>query len=255
MKNEKPILFQTWGIKAIQAGQKIQTRRVIKPQPNSRHYRIDFENNILKESNKLNGCWNVVKKQKSKYKKGMELWVRETFCKGKIIAGEVGEGLSDEWYISQCSDEDDYIYKQMCIDEDIGIEEVVWTPSIFMPRAASRITLIVKDVRIERLKDITVNDIQDEGIKYKDLFQDLKDGHLSTSEYGYFIVKRWIKLWDSINAVPKPAFKTLKEKIITHYNSFPWSEDTIDKREKINGKPHYCYPNPWLYRIEFEVKK
>jgi hypothetical protein len=54
-----------------------------------------------------------------------------------------------------------------------------WTPSIFMPRALSRITLKVIEVRVQRVQDINVEDTRAEGVDY---------------------VANYHKLWDSLNA-------------------------------------------------------
>jgi hypothetical protein len=63
-------------------------------------------------------------------------------------------------------------------------------PSMFMPRWVSRLTLIVTDARVQRLQDITLDDICAEG--------------LARSIYDFKPVQTgfatWIDLWDGLNA-------------------------------------------------------
>ncbi len=70
-------------------------------------------------------------------KPGERLWVKETFC-------EVGGAVHyrAEWLLDQ---------KQK------------WTPSIYMRRDASRIDLLIKNIRVERLQAISEQDAQAEG--------------------------------------------------------------------------------------------
>jgi len=99
-------------------------------------------------------------------------------------------------------------------------------PSIFMPRWASRISLRVVSVRVERLQDISESDAKAEGVE-SDLDDMRKLSHLRGSEAARAVPtvlessrSRFRYLWDSING--KRA---------------PWSS------------------NPWVWRIEFEHVK
>jgi hypothetical protein len=94
---------------------------------------------------------------------GDRLWVRETW-----------QGLSFGDYLptksSQC--EVRYAATDPCADLDAEARGYPWRPSIFMPCWASRLTLTVTDVRVERLHDITLRDAFAEGcqIRQIDLF-------------------------------------------------------------------------------------
>ena len=77
----------------------------------------------------------------------------------------------------------DYIgYKA---DNNPANENALWSPSIFMPRWASRITLEIVSVRVERLQNISEADAFAEGISGGDWLGDP--------------VGEFAKLWNSIN--------------------------------------------------------
>jgi hypothetical protein len=121
----RPILMSAPMVRATLANLKRQTRRVQKLQPGDpRCGRTDPLGPIL-----------------SPYgQPGDQLWVRETFVERQGKAIYRATPPADDW------------------------EPAKWTPSIFMPRWASRITLEVKGIRVERLKSITDEDAIAEGI-------------------------------------------------------------------------------------------
>jgi hypothetical protein len=137
----KPIIFSTKLIKKILAGEKTQTRRVMKPQPTSEpeparwHPPTQYAINFCPYG-----------------KPGDQLWVRETW------GTEVRYGhMKPSALPPGCK-----IYYRTEGDGQYGLDQ--WRPSIFMPRWASRITLTIKKIRIERVMDITEQDIKDEGV-------------------------------------------------------------------------------------------
>lgn len=180
----KPILFNTDMIKAIMDGRKTVTRRLFKLK-----YRDDESGFqvVTTMSGKFVRVEKLSENGSAIFPDGSErfvnppfsagdiLYVRETWCKGKVAYGEETDGRCVP-FISQCPGEDDIIPKELAIREGIGIEDVVWKPSIFMPKEAARIFLRVKDVRVERLQAITDEDAIREGIVR--MFD-----HLSDAEY------------------------------------------------------------------------
>lgn len=160
---DRPILFSNPMVRALLNGRKTQTRRVIKPQPISNVIAgaIEIEQGIWvwrrSDDGSPEGQLNI------RFAVGDRLWVREewsgthTFHKTKPSKREdfAWEGTSyfrDEiWYWADGSPEHG--------DWERG------RPSIHMPRWASRLTLIVTDVRVERLQDISANDAIAEGIE------------------------------------------------------------------------------------------
>lgn len=153
MPTEKPILFSGEMVRAILDGRKTQTRRVIKPQPR-------FDRMGLTDASFVNTydeTWAYPNVCPEKYykcpygKPGDLLWVRETWR----------ESESHTW--AGCQNLDAIHYKA---DHDEPDADGCWRPSIHMPRWASRITLEVTNVRVERLQDILVEDSLKEGMDH-----------------------------------------------------------------------------------------
>lgn len=151
---EKPILFSAPMVNAILEGRKTQTRRIIKHHETIEEIRpvmrcieneYDWGKYIITDALGEDFVF------KPKYQAGDTLWVRETFAH----TSQLNLHPSDE----NCG----YVYRAdgQPWDEYEGWK---WKPSIFMPREASRIRLKVKDVRVERLQDISEEDAIAEGI-------------------------------------------------------------------------------------------
>ena len=189
---ERPILFSAPMVRALLAGTKTQTRRVVKPQPapNRPHdggtrWAYDIHKDGLHVPVGSVGHLSVKEKTglKCPGQPGDRLWVRETFqYRG---ASYDGEGLEDsEWF--RCYGEGgapdnwDPMYpagwkpsRHMSVramtepaDQEDGVTSWITKkiPSIHMPRWASRITLEVTSVRVERLQDISEADAAAEGV-------------------------------------------------------------------------------------------
>lgn len=148
MTSEKPILFSAPMIRAILDGRKSQTRRVFKgytpPNCPGVHSCV-IEDGYAKfhldgQLSMHSGEWT-----KCPYQVGTKLWVREAF------------GLDPTTPDKRIK----YLYRSSI---ELRWEKAIkWKPSIFMPRAASRITLEIVGVRVEKLGDITTDDAEAEG--------------------------------------------------------------------------------------------
>lgn len=199
----KPILFNTEMTIATLENRKTQTRRVIRfpsgrlggPAPASDRIHLDH---ILGEHAffKIEPFYQV--RIKCPYKAGDILYVRETWStklSNECIAQPCHTGWcpyeSCESATGPCFPED-YIYKAT---DNLPSYGGKWRPSIHMPKEAARLFLLVTDVKVEHLQDITVGGIQREGL--------LPTGYLTQfSVMTSDCFEMWKTLWDS---TVKPA--------------------------------------------------
>jgi hypothetical protein len=197
---ERPILFNGEMVKAILEGRKTQTRRTMRRQPdaveyfkrgeattdtNAKHAILRCYNNP-KGFRKCASGWSADATYKtpfSEFSVGDRLWVRETFCYGCIDEWDAEHPDDRRLYVDQYDGRKQApIYKQWCLDNNVEIEDVVWKPSIHMPRSACRLVLEITNIRVERLQDITKEDAKAEGFDFST--------HPSAIEMGYAIGAR-----------------------------------------------------------------
>ena len=159
---ERPIIFNAEMVKAILEGRKTQARRVMKPQPDKRVNHFGVARGFgFKEplwlglegegmDSLIMGDW-----VKSPYGNvGDRLWVRETY---HIDSPAISMPIEKETAIIN--------YKADSSNEDLRCCNLKWKPSIFMPRWASRISLEITDIRVERVQEISEGDAEKEGLK------------------------------------------------------------------------------------------
>lgn len=146
----KPILFKTKMVKAIREGRKTQTRRIVKNQDgiHPRRSNIGFFG------------WDDGHgyQMMPPCKEGDILWVRETWCNAH--PNDPFEAFYYKADMPIHFDAEDTAHGEAV---DIAADDFKWHPSIHMPKDAARIFLRVKDVRVERLQEITVLDAINEG--------------------------------------------------------------------------------------------
>ena len=154
---ERPILFSGPMVKAIIEGRKSMTRRVAKE-------------NFWSEANQEAVTFYCPYGQP-----GDRLWVRETWhCDNPAAAQDIMNPGLGCYYLA--TEEHPEIFTK-------------WKPSIFMPRWASRITLEIVSLKVERLQEITDEDAIKEGQPFSS----------ANSPRIWFMT-----LWDSINGKKYP---------------------------------------------------
>lgn len=226
MSRVLPILFNTEMVRAILDGRKTCTRRVIKPQPQSRL--------CYTYAGSHKGC---IGKWTYPNRGAHEFWGEEY----KLPENIKDEELSKQWNPPYQTDDilyvretwkrapNGYYYYEDWQRDDIA-DITKWKPSIHMPKEAARIWLKVTDVRVERLQEMKPVDVIKEGA-YPDCWDCLNTYGESGSQCCYGteeqcsqcdeVMMEWEKLWTS----------TIKK-------------SDIDR--------HGWNANPWVWVIEFE---
>lgn len=207
MPKERPILFSGPMVRAILEGRKTQTRRVIKPQPDSKWvewciYNNGGSNDYFTETGMhLNTDRDWVERDNGECPYGApgdRLWVRETWCRADGTPNDGRPIGPDAWGCLYRASE------PKAVGADDEARNAPWRPSIFMPRWASRILLEIECVHIERVQDITEEEALREGVARFEgpvgelLFQDYSKEFWGTP--AYTARDSFKTLWDSINA-------------------------------------------------------
>lgn len=177
---ERPILFSAPMVRAILAGTKTQTRRVVKPQPRRVDGGVPFGDGP---------AWAHAEPGSAMIRcpygqRGDRLWVRETWAPEQYDA--------DATTIAQIEAS---VRMPAYAADFSGQPAYKWRPSIHMPRWASRITLEVTGVRVERLQDISEADAIAEGIVRAPYgWWSGREGSSSPTAIGAYAL-----LWEQIN--------------------------------------------------------
>lgn len=154
---DRPIIFSRPMVRALLDGRKTQTRRVLKPQPPlaAHHEPVRFETRNADKSYWVWMCCTdrpsyqfATGNRMAPYIPGQLLWVRETWTLG-------ADQENDDGFVIYRTDGLPYF--------PIG----KWRSPIYMPRWASRLTLEITDVRVQRVQDISEEDARAEGVYYQ----------------------------------------------------------------------------------------
>lgn len=197
---ERPILFSAPMVQAILAGNKTQTRRVVKIPDNGFH-NYEFSHMYLHNAAFVSRIEGVTRAEHIPCPYGQigdQLWVRETFCPIFPQDKNYNNGKPIEYDYKASYNHGDRL------GDLIGIRKK-WTPSIHMPRRASRIQLEIIAIRVERLNSITVGDPINEGVESLrnegEFWRDYSnpDGKGIVSLTCNSAYESFMTLWESIN--------------------------------------------------------
>lgn len=202
-----PLLMQSAMVRATLADLKSQTRRVMKPQPTYIDVTIPdlwrVEGLSIRDAEKACRC--------PYGKPGTRLWVRETWALGADETGEpkVFYRATDSPTVG------------VAFPRKPAIE--AWKSSIYMPRWASRLTLEICEVRVQRVQEISEEDAIAEGVfAWRDTWTTPKVAGTN-----------WLKSMQhlGIKSIPIRLFATL------------W--------DSINGKKYPWESNPYVFALTF----
>lgn len=213
---ERPILFSGSMVRAILEGRKTQTRRVVKvrnelpppwatfaseghslmqdgkPRPVGSFFWSEEQQPgqplkslrrwpLLPEKHPMAGDWYWTPSPYGKI--GDRMWVRETHEVRRIGTETFEGGRPTRHYAGIAYQADD---GRSEVDIDLGTFQALdakesrgWAPSIHMPRWASRITLEITGVRVERMQSISEADAIAEGAVYTDFGIEPPKGSIS----------------------------------------------------------------------------
>lgn len=177
---ERPILFSGEMVRAILEGRKAQTRRVVK---------LDMANRFdpPRGQEDVEAGYPIFEDEYGDHHKavdhcpygqvGHRLWVRESIRKASLSLGEYRH------HIQYCADGHTDIWSDWMWQRDV-------LPSIHMPKGMCRLFLEITDVRVERIQEISIEDLIAEGM------------HSNMREYDACVdlSEKFKALWNRINA-------------------------------------------------------
>jgi hypothetical protein len=198
----KPILFSAAMIRALLAGQKTQTRRLLKGAPTGAAWSCE----------KRGEQWNFIGLRGAlapfdpRFASGDHLWVREAWCHDQHAenAAVDGQGFGIRYRASNpevegIDDGDGY-----AVINANGTVKSPWRSPIHMPRSASRLTLKVTDVRVQRVGEISEDDAAAEGIDVwvaESLGQGCPPSRTATEVTYGSRAQAFAHLWDTIHGM------------------------------------------------------
>lgn len=242
-RKDLPIIFSAPMIRALLEGRKTVTRRLVKPQPRQGllgngapcydggnigggigpvyHVWEPKQGHVIPLTEDCRYRWATF----CRYQVGDRLWVRERFGYSVKDPERHDEGYSAETHdVAYAATGEDGDWERYDADGSRDRIRPPWRSPIYMPRWASRITLEVVSVGIERVQDITEEDARAEGVRC---------APLQEGEPGCW----WLGANHNVKGTPRVYRKAARA-----FGSL-W--------DVINGKHAPWASSPWVWRIEF----
>ncbi|WP_312112024.1 hypothetical protein [Pantoea septica] len=231
---ERPIIFNADMVRAVLNGSKTQTRRVIQSAAKNMQARghevishrapgDKWYGDYVYSMRDRSGVWQDFTNEQFLAKcpfgaVGDRLWVRETFA--TLEPGSYEPVTPCDGYAQVVR----YAASDRLANSDRDVRGFNWRPSIHMPRWASRITLEITGVRVERLQDISHRDACREGLFREEY--NWRENEFPLDDIAY----RTSPTAKTRFSCPKQCFQELWESIY---------------------KPESWQANPWVWVIEF----
>jgi hypothetical protein len=162
----KPIIMSTEDVRAILDGRKTMTRTPIvftMPYIVRKYNGMTVDGKHILDwsyTTSFGDHYHGWVEMKAPYNAGDVLWVRETFAQIRCIE----TGNVDTFYAANELDYDTVMTTYQCDDNGFETDRhIPWRNGIHMPQDAARLFLRVKDVRVERVQDISPEDCETEG--------------------------------------------------------------------------------------------
>ena len=248
---DRPLLLNDAMVRTYLAGVKTQTRRPIVPQPGDLNdlYTRGVRCHSLENYETGAPAGFGIESEEDQWKcpfggPGDKLWVREAWQYTSDVPS---------WVLYRA----DGAMRGPNGEHDAYLQCGKWRSPMHMPREVSRFTLPVTRVWVERVRDVSAEDIVAEGA--------WTPSH-SVDEDCSQVHEAWTDLWDSIHAKPKPvsprsphartlmgeSLSVVTDKVAC-YVSYPWDGGTTVR--EYQGRLWYVFGNPWIWGAEFEPFK
>jgi hypothetical protein len=267
--NQKPILFNGEMVRAILEGRKTQTRRIVKPQIKTAGTRMTVGKINCSDIRHWDGQFGVV------FDLPFGRWIADDKPMLDFIKSPFGKPGDRLWVREAWKTEHRYDDLKpshivpganLCwpADDSISVNHMGFAfgkkrPSIFMPRWASRITLEIKSVRVERLQEISEEDAKGEGVAPLFSPSEIRDpiyhpeldlkpmpykNYLWHGHIGKTITEKQANSWGHQYSSYETA--------VGSFTSL-WDSINANRKDK-NGNPlPYAWDdNPWVWVVEFE---